>query len=180
MGYKNKPWVDPSYLRDLTCVTNIDRTLAGGNLSALTTQKMLVLAVPLQAGDVVTTISFVSGGTAADTPTNWWFALYDRDVSLMAQTADQTNTAWAANTRKALALATPQLIETAGIYYVGIMVKATAVPTLRGVSLGDTAISSHTGMYKMSMEDDGPYTDTAPAAYTEDSASFNVPFVVLT
>lgn len=44
MGYRNKAWIDPDYLWDGECVINMDRTSAGGNLSALTTGKMLVMA----------------------------------------------------------------------------------------------------------------------------------------
>jgi hypothetical protein len=83
-----------------------DRLSVGGNLSALTTQVMLSVAIPLEAGDVVTNLTFVSGDTQAGTPTNWWFALYDTQATpaKIAQTADQTSTAWAANTVKTVAL----------------------------------------------------------------------------
>ena len=37
---------------------------------------MTSLAVPIQAGEVITSITFRSGSTAAVTPTAWWFALY--------------------------------------------------------------------------------------------------------
>ena len=49
------------------------------------------------------------GGTAANTPTNWWFALYDDSATpaLLRQTADQTSTAWAANTAKTVAADSP-------------------------------------------------------------------------
>jgi hypothetical protein len=96
-----------------TLRTNLaDRLSVGGNLSALTTQVMLSVALPLEAGDVVTNLTFVSGDTAAGTPANWWFALYDTAATpaKIAQTADQTSTAWAANTVKTVALSAPYTV----------------------------------------------------------------------
>jgi hypothetical protein len=37
--------------------------------------------------------------------------------ALLAQTADQTSTAWAANTAKTVALATAQRVTSSGVYY---------------------------------------------------------------
>ena len=92
-------------------------------------------AVAVQAGDVVTNISFKSGATAAGTPTAWFFALYDPDLALMAQSADQATAAWAANATKTLPLATAQLCRLPGVYYACIAVTATTVPTILGRSL---------------------------------------------
>jgi alpha-D-ribose 1-methylphosphonate 5-triphosphate synthase subunit PhnH len=82
--------------------------------AALTTQVMTSVPLWLNAGDVVTNLSFLSGATAANTPTNWWFALYSTAATpaLLAQTADQTTGAWAADTWKTVALQTVQRIAT--------------------------------------------------------------------
>ena len=45
------------------------------DLAALTTQVMTSVVLPLQTGALVTNLTFISGATAAGTPTNWWFAL---------------------------------------------------------------------------------------------------------
>jgi hypothetical protein len=121
--------------------SNLERRYLTSNLSALTTQVMLAAALPLEAGDVVTNLTFVSGATAAGTPTNWWFALYSSAATpaLIAQTADQTSTAWAANTAKTVALSAPYTVLTAGVYYAAIMVKAATPPTLAGVALENAA-----------------------------------------
>ncbi|HET6353389.1 hypothetical protein, partial [Streptomyces sp.] len=64
---------------------------------ALATGVMTSVPIYLQAGDVITNLSFRSGATAAGTPTAWWFALYSDAATpaLIAQSADQTTTAWA-------------------------------------------------------------------------------------
>src|SRR4051794_34288387 len=58
--------------------TSLDvRNLTSDVAAALTTAVMLSTAVELRAGDVITDIGVQFGHTAADTPTHWWFALYD-------------------------------------------------------------------------------------------------------
>lgn len=146
---------------------------------ALTTEVMTSVPIYLQAGDTITNVSFRSGATAANTPTNWWFALYSNAATpaLLAQTADQTNTAWAANTTKTVALASAQTIRTSGIYWVGIMVKATAVPTLLGTVAAPAIV---TGERNLSQSSGSTLTDTAPATIATPTAKQFVPYVVLT
>jgi hypothetical protein len=74
--------------------SNLDRRYLVTNTAALTTQVMTSVAIPLEVGDVVTNLTFLSGATAAGTPTNWWFALYDTSATpaLIAQSADQLTT----------------------------------------------------------------------------------------
>ncbi|GFH36629.1 hypothetical protein [Streptomyces pacificus] len=146
---------------------------------ALTTQVMTSVPIHLYAGDVITNISARSGATAADTPTNWWFALYSKasTPALLAQTADQTTTAWAANTTKTVALSSPVTITESGIYWVGIHVKATAVPTLLGC-VAAPAIA--TGERNLSQSSGSSLTATAPATIATPTAKQFVPYVVLT
>jgi len=101
-------------------------------------------AVALQAGDVVKTISFITGGTAANGPTAGFVALYSNAATpaLLAQSADFTTTARAANTVFSATLATSQTITQAGIYYVSIsFTVSTTVPTLRGITLGNAVVA---------------------------------------
>ena len=76
--------------------------------------------VALQAGDVVSDVTFITGGTAAGSATAGFAALYSTasTPALLAQTADFGSTAHAANTAYTVTLATAQTITTAGIYYV--------------------------------------------------------------
>lgn len=162
---------------------NLRRTEVGGNLAALTTQVMTAVALYLEAGDVVTNLTFCSATTAAGTPTNWWFALYSTAATpaLLGQTADQTSTAWAANTAKTVALATPYTVTTTGVYYAAVMVKATTVPTLLGASLNATAAAAVvTGQKVLANTSGASLTDTAPATIATPTTVATVPYVVAT
>jgi hypothetical protein len=179
-GTSNADWLldgSPSGLR----ASNMQPIDCSADLAALTTQVMLTVAVPVPAGELVTNITIKSGATAANTPTNYWFALYDASGNLLSQTADQTSTAWAANTVKTLALATPQRIAAAGVVYVGIMVKATAVPSLIGKNVGIAgAAASILGSKVLAQTSGSSLTDTAPATIATPTTVATVPFCVCT
>ena len=159
---------------------NQQRIDVASDTAALTTQVMTMVALPLNAGDLITKLAFKSGATAAGTPTNYWFALYDTAGALISQTADQASTAWAADTTKDLALATPYLVPTPGVYYAGIMVKATTVPSLVGCTLARAAVS--TGFLStdkvLSQTSGSGLTTTAPATIVTPTAIAAVPKVV--
>ena len=146
---------------------------------ALTTQVMTSVPVFLAAGEVVTNISAVSGATAAGTPTNWWFALYDTQSTpaLIAQTADQTSTAWAANTTKTVALSAAYTVPKTGVYWVGIMVKATTVPTLLGCVVAPGIL---TGERNLAQTSGSSLTATAPSTIATPTAAQFAPYVLLT
>jgi hypothetical protein len=151
------------------------------DLTALATGVMTTVGVPCQVGDLVTNITFKSGATAADTPLNWWFALYDTAGALLAQTADQTTTAWAANTVKTLALATAQRIGSTGFYYAGIMVKATACPTLIGHNCALAGAAASILSSKVLAQTSGStLTTTAPATIGTPTTVATVPLCILT
>lgn len=178
----NDDWLmagSPSGIRS----QNISQTDCGADLDPLTTQVMLSVAVPLQAGDLVSNITFKSGATAADTPTNYWFALYDTasTPAKVAQTADQTTAAWAANTVKTLALTTPYRVTTTGVHYASIMVKATDLPSLIGKSVGIAGAAASILSSKVLAQTSGSsLTDTAPATITSATTVATVPLVILT
>lgn len=146
---------------------------------ALTTQVMTSVPLYLAAGDVVTNLSFESGATAAGTPTNWWFALYDTSATpaLIGQTADQLTAAWAAFTAKTLALATAYTVPKTGVYWAAIMVKATTVPTLLG-TIGAKPIV--TGERNLAQTSGAALTTTAPATIATPTVANFAPFVVAT
>jgi len=162
---------------------NLRRSECGGNLAALTTQVMTSVALYLEAGDVVTNLTFCAATTAAGTPTNWWFALYDTAATpaLLRQTADQTSTAWAANTAKTLALATPYTVPATGVYYAAVHVKATTVPTLLGASLNANASAAVvTGQKVLAVTSGSGLTDTAPPTIATPTTVATVPYCVAT
>jgi len=166
---------------------NMSRLQAVSNASVLTTQVMSSVPVYLRAGETVTSLTFVSATTAANTPTNWWFALYGPHATpasapLLAQTADQTSTAWAANTVMTKALAAPYLVTTTGWHRAACMVKATTPPTLAGVALHNAVESAAiiTGELALSATSGSSLTDTAPSTIGALTAIAGVPLCILT
>ena len=166
---------------------NMVRTDATADLAALTTQVMTSVAIHLEAGEVVAKIAFCSGGTALSAGSNWWFALYDTSATpaLLAQTADQTTGAWAADTVKDLALATAQTISKTGLYWAAVMVKATTVPTLMGSLMGGNASRTGlagayvTGAAALAQTSGSSLAATAPSTIATPTAVATVPFVLV-
>ncbi|MEU9134583.1 right-handed parallel beta-helix repeat-containing protein [Streptomyces sp. NPDC048404] len=108
-----------------------------GTSSTPTSGMLYLVPIWLPKGLVISNITFISGSTAAVTPTNWWFTLHNSSKVALARTADQTTTAWAANTvmTKAIAQTTAGTASSytttyAGLHYLGVMIKATTTPTL--------------------------------------------------
>lgn len=150
-----------------------------GDQTALASGVMTAVPIWLESGDLVTNLTFISGATAAGTPTNWWFALYSNasTPALLAQSADQTSTAWAADTAKTLALATPQRISVSGIYWAAVNVTATTPPTLAG-SVGAKPVL--TGEGNLAVSSGSTLTTTAPATLATPAFKRTVPLVIVT
>ncbi len=188
MAPKTGPRFNQEFLRNGsptgTFVENIPRWAITTDTAGPATGVMTSVAMPLQAGDIVTSITFKSGATAADTPLNWWFALYSTasTPALLGQTADQTTTAWAANTAKTVALTTPYLVTAAGLFYVSFMMKATATTSLIGrtLALAGASTGSVTGQKLLAQTSGSTLTTTAPATITSATASALVPYAVVT
>ena len=102
------------------------------NTTVAASGTLFMQAIYLKAGQLISNITLASATTAAGTPTNYFFALYDGSRNLLAQTANQTTTAWAANTVKTLALTASYRVPTSGVYYIGYFMTATTVATLKG------------------------------------------------
>jgi len=111
----------------------IDRDLVDEvNTSLLSSGRLSLQAIYLPAGVTINSISFWSATTAAGTPTNQLFGLFDSSYNLLRSSANDTTTAWAANSKKTLALTSTFTTTYSGIHYLGIMVAATTVPTIKG------------------------------------------------
>ena len=93
---------------------------------------LFMQAIYLYAGQLVSNITVSSATTAAGTPTAGRVGLYSLTRDLLATSADQAATAWAANTIKTLAMTTPYRVPTSGLYYIGFYMTATAVITMKG------------------------------------------------
>lgn len=167
---------DTFYRRNLPRVGLTDSAGDTGHV-ALATGVMTSVPIYLVAGDLVTDLSFVSGATAAGTPTAWWFALYDTQATpaLIAQTADQTTTAWAANTVKTLDLSTAYRVVKTGLHYAACMVTATTPPSLLG-TIGAKPVV--TGERNLSQSSGSSLTTTAPATIASPTVKNFVPLVV--
>jgi hypothetical protein len=105
--------------------------------AVLLSGRLSLVAIALDAGELVSSITFLSRTTAAIAPTNQWFALLNNAASpvLLGQTADDTSTAWGANTLKTLNMSTPYRTTYSGLHYLGIMVAAGTVPSMAVVNV---------------------------------------------
>ena len=140
-----------------------------------TTGKLLVLDMPLEGGDLVTSIGFVTGTTAAGTPTSGFVALYDPDGKLLAQSADFASTAMAASTAFTKALATPTRVGRSGKYYVGWCVAATTMPTLIGAICAPAIATGETAPAR---ESTATYTTLAPATLPSLTNRLDLPYFI--
>jgi hypothetical protein len=133
-----KPSTNNPYLNNKKVLTGalyetVDRDLCDEvNTAVLSTGRLSLQAIYLPINTTITSISFWSATTAAGTPTNQLFGLYDINLNLLRSSANDTTTAWAANSKKTLALTSTFTTTYSGIHYLGIMVTATTVPTLKG------------------------------------------------
>jgi hypothetical protein len=148
-------------------------------VASLTTAVLTSMALPLNSGDVVTTLSFKSGATAAGTPVNQFAALYSPAGALLVQSVDGTTTAWAANTVRTFTLATPYQVTAAGVFYAALMVKATTVPTLIGCNVGIAGAAAAIRSSKVLAQTSGSaLTDTAPATIATPTTIATIPLVI--
>jgi hypothetical protein len=108
--------------------------VASSTLTAPATGVLQLHSIYLPAGLTVSAVTWFSGTTAANTPLNQIFSLYSSARVLLAQSADDTTGAWAANAAKRLPFTSAYTTVAGGLYYVGLLVVATAVPTLAGVA----------------------------------------------
>jgi hypothetical protein len=147
------------------------------DVATAATGVMCSVALYLHDGDLVTSLTFISAGTAGGTLTNQIAALYNGAGALLAQSADKTNEAWAADTAKTFALATAQRVTKSGVYYAALAIAASTVPTLVG-SVG--AKPFLTGEGNLSQTSGSGLTATAPATIATPAFKRAVPLVIAT
>jgi hypothetical protein len=105
---------------------SIARTLAGVNIAAVASGTMIMQAIWLPAGTVISNLIAMSGTTASATQTNRWMALYDQNRALLRQSTDQTTTVLAASTQMTAAI-TPYTTTYSGIHYIGMLTAGTTI-----------------------------------------------------
>ena len=133
IGYGITPVLNRRYLISGALAETFDRNLCDEvNTAVLSSGRLSGQAIWLEAGMTISSISFFSATTAAGTPTNQLFGLFDSSRNLLMSSVNDTTTAWAANSIKTLALTSTFTTIYSGLYYLGVMVTATTVPTLKG------------------------------------------------
>lgn len=153
--------------------TNI---ISAAGAATPTTGKLLVLAMPLEGGDLVTSIGFVTGTTAIGTPTAGFVALYDPDGKLLGQSADFTSTAMAASTAFTKALATPTRAPRSGTHYVAWCATAGTMPTLIGSICAPPIATGEVSPARESTS--ATYTNAAPNTLPAMSNRLDLPYFV--
>lgn len=170
-----RPFTPSGYIR-----SNLDRSngfAAAGVNAPNTSGRLLLTLFPLVAGETIRSFTCVSGTTAGASLTHAWYCLYDINLAKLAVTTDDTSASWAINTAKTLSLSAPYSVTSTGLYYVGIVVVGTTLPTLLGVNTGLGAMSLPPIMNGLSTS--GLTTPaTAPATAAALSAAIAQPYVL--
>jgi hypothetical protein len=168
----NPSWFNNRFVLAGALYETIDRNLCDEvNTALLSSGRMSLQAIYLPAGITINSISFWSATTAGATLTNQLFGLYDNNFNLLRSSVNDTNVAWAANSRKTLALTSAFATTYSGLYYLAIMVAATTVPTIKGntAKVGgqlNAGAPSMGGTSNTGLTTTLPATANAPAAVT--------------
>lgn len=159
-----------------TIAETMPRELCPEVAQTVTSGTLYQFIIFLVARQVVTNISFCSSSQAAVTPANWFFGIYGSGEGTgrfqFAQTANQTTTAWAANTIKTVALTAPWTVPRTGLYSVCIMMDAATPVNLKGL----TGVGNLSGVANRLFYTGGTgMTSTLPLATTTNATiGFNV------
>jgi hypothetical protein len=94
-------------------------------------------AINIPVNTLISSISFLSSGVAAGTPTHQWFCLVDVNRNILAVTSDALTAAWGTNTVKTLNLASAFITTYSGLHYLGVCVTATTPPSIATPQLGN-------------------------------------------
>lgn len=134
----NTPFLDLLLEPSGTTARTIQRhNIATASLAAYTTGGQVAAnALVLPAGLQVNNVAVLTGGTGATGPTHFWTGLTDANLNVLAVSSDQGSGAIAGSTVFKLAMSSPYVIPTTGLYYVVASVSAsTTAPTAAGAAL---------------------------------------------
>lgn len=98
------------------------------------TSLITAAAVYLFAGDTISKVSVCVGATAGATLSHKFGVLYSGATTpaLLASSADDTGSSMAANTVYTATFSTAYVVPTSGLYWAGICISGTTIPTLLG------------------------------------------------
>lgn len=115
-------------------------------VTAFTSGTMEMVGLYLRAGQVVTAVNMVVGGTAPTASTHYFIALYTPARGLLGQSTDDTSATagMVANTLRTTNLTAAQTCTSSGLHFIGIgqTVSAGNMPTWDGVNQNLSAITS--------------------------------------
>lgn len=169
-----------------TLIESVPWWAAGSDLAIAASGVELCVAVPVNAGDTVSNVTFVTGATAANGPTAGYVCIRDSAGNLIAQSADFGSTARAANTAYKIALGTgaPYTVPAPTTLLVGIsLTVSTTMPTLSGASVRNGIMAGNVaslGVVVKSKSHGSAVGATAPSTVATPTTTFAVPYFVLT
>jgi hypothetical protein len=111
----------------------------------MSTGVLSIAAIRLVAGQTVQGCGFVTSTQAGATMTHWWVTLLDSQYICRAASADQTSGAIAASTWQSIPFAANYTAPLTGIYFLGVMVTASTIPTICGSAAPLAAMVTGTG-----------------------------------
>jgi len=111
---------------------------------ALSSGLLMVTAIPLPSGLLIGSIAFCIDATAATGLSHGWYVLLDSSRVVRAVTADQTSGTWGStNTLVSLSVSGSAYTTTySGLYYAGIMVVASGMPSVSRAAAESAGISA--------------------------------------
>jgi hypothetical protein len=139
-------WTQP--LTDCVGAT-FTRSRATSVSSAPTSGTLYVAAIGLAGGVKVSKATFFTNTTAKTGGSHGWYVLLDSGLAVRAVTTDQTDaaTVWGTiSTGYPLSFAAPYTTTYAGLYYIGVMVAASGMPTFTVSSAVAGGINQATGI----------------------------------
>jgi hypothetical protein len=144
-----------------------------------TTGKLLLSRIPLEAGDPITNINFLTGTTASASQTSGFAGIWTPSGAKAAVTGDFGSTVLAASTWITKALSAVWTAPVGGLYYVGVCVAAGTMQTL--VGLTHVPPLAAVGESSVAFETTATYTNaaSAPATLPALTARADVPLIVL-
>lgn len=115
-------------------IPRLGPTMVGTLAFSASGRLQLIGSVIIPVGKTVTSMSLMSGTTAAVAPLNQWFTLIRvSDKAILGKTVDDTSTAWAASTLKTLNLSATYTATANTLAFFGVVVAVTTtMPTLSG------------------------------------------------
>lgn len=181
-GFENGSFLSLGDMGVANVYSTVPRALAGTDGALAASGVELCAAVRLPQGVTITTVSFITGGTAANGPTAGYACLRSSDGTLLRQTADFGSTARAANTAYNVALSSTWQTRYSGLYYVGIsLTVSTTMPTVRGTTVGNAAVAGAAGVgAPILVQSHGSTVGaTAPASITSPTTTAAIPLLIL-